>query len=192
MVTTTNQYSSLEGVDAITGGRFGILKVELLWGSFQQAAIGQQTSNKVRAQRPNGIERGDGIEALQIGHAVSSFPNKIYPKTKALTWTHKQNTITSKGSRSFPRSWFITGFVTRLTRWVSLVEQELLTLPDHLSSPSAFSGVRITWSLVLYVCFVNRCLSVCTFSYGHCVVSSSSIYGFGIPLWYVQPLLVIS
>ena len=85
MVTTTNQYSSLEGVDAITGGRFGILKVELLWGSLQQAAIGQQTSNKVRAQRPNGIERGDEIEALQIGHAVSSFPNKIYPKTKALT-----------------------------------------------------------------------------------------------------------
>ena len=85
MVITTNQYSRLEGVDAITGGRFGILKVELLWGSFQQAAIGQQTSNKVRAQRPNGIERGDGIEALQIGHAVSSFPNKIYPKTKALT-----------------------------------------------------------------------------------------------------------
>jgi hypothetical protein len=65
MVTTTNQYSSLEGVDAITGGRFGILKVELLWGSLQQAAIGQQTSNKVRAQRPNGIERGDGIEARQ-------------------------------------------------------------------------------------------------------------------------------
>jgi hypothetical protein len=85
MVTTTNQYSSLEGVDAITGGRFGILKVELLWGPLQQAAIGQQASNKVRAQSPNGIERGDGIEALQIGHAVSSFPNKIYPKTKALT-----------------------------------------------------------------------------------------------------------
>ena len=31
-------------------------------------------------------------------------------------------------------------FVTRLTRRVSLVEQELLTLPEHLSSPSLFSG----------------------------------------------------
>jgi hypothetical protein len=30
-------------------------------------------------------------------------------------------------SRSFPRSWLITGFVTRLIRRVSLVEQELLT-----------------------------------------------------------------
>ena len=37
-------------------------------------------------------------------------------------------------SWSFSHSWLITGFVTRLTRWVSLVECELLTLPDHLSS----------------------------------------------------------
>jgi hypothetical protein len=79
---------------------------------------------------------------------------------------------------SFPRSWLITGFVTRLTRRVSLVGHELLTLPEHLSSPPVFSGVRITRSLVLYVCFVDRCLSFCTFSFGHFVVCSSSIYGF--------------
>ena len=41
---------------------------------------------------------------------------------------------------------------------VSLVERELLTLPEHLSSPPVFSGVRVTRSLVLYVCFVARCL----------------------------------
>ena len=46
---------------------------------------------------------------------------------------------------------------------VSLVEQELLTLPEQLSSPPVFSGVRVTRSLVLYVCFVDRCLSFCTF-----------------------------
>ena len=71
---------------------FGTLKVELLWGSLQQATIGQQTFTKVvewplvtlvKAPRPNSIEQGDGIEAIQIG----SFPNKIYPKTKALTNT---------------------------------------------------------------------------------------------------------
>ena len=72
------------------------------------------------------------------------------------------------------------------------MEQELLTLPDHMSSPTILSGVRVTWSLVLYVCFVNRCLSFCTFSFGHCAVCFSSIYGFGIPLWYVQTVLVIS
>ena len=46
---------------------------------------------------------------------------------------------------------------------VSLVEQELLTLPEHLSSTSVFSGIRVTRSLALYVCFVDRCLSFCTF-----------------------------
>ena len=59
---------------------------------------------------------------------------------------------------AFPRSWLVTGFVTGLIRWVSLVEQELLTLPQHLSSPPVCSGVRVTRSLVLYVCFVDRCL----------------------------------
>ena len=43
-------------------------------------------------------------------------------------------------SLSFPHSWLITGFVTRLTWRVSLVEQELLTLPKHLSSPSFLVG----------------------------------------------------
>jgi hypothetical protein len=92
-------------------------------------------------------------------------------------------------SRSFPLSWLITGFVTRLTRRVPLVEQELPTLPEHLSSPQVFSGVRVTRSLVLYVRFVDRCLSLCTFSFCHCVVCSSSIYGFWLPLWYLQTLL---
>jgi hypothetical protein len=34
---------------------------------------------------------------------------------------------------------------------VPLVEQELTTLPDHLSSPPIISGVRVTQSLVLCV-----------------------------------------
>jgi hypothetical protein len=41
-----------------------------------------------------------------------------------------------------------------------------------------FSGVRVTLSLVLCVCFVDLSLSFCAFSIGHCVVCSSSIYGF--------------
>ena len=35
----------------------------------------------------------------------------------------------------------------------------LRTLPEHLSSPPVFSGVRVIRSLVLYVWFVDRCLS---------------------------------
>ena len=37
---------------------------------------------------------------------------------------------------------------------------ELLTLPEHLSSPMVFSRVRVVRSLVLCVCFVDRCLSL--------------------------------
>ena len=81
-----------------------------------------------------------------------------------------------------------SGFVTRLTRRVPIVEQELLNLQEHLSSPPAFSGVRVTRSLDLSVCLVDRCLSFCPFSFGHCVVSSS-IYGFWWSLWYLQTLL---
>ena len=63
-------------------------------------------------------------------------------------------------------------------------------LPRHLSSSPVFSGVRVARSSVLYVCFVDRCLSFCTFSFGNCVVCSSSIYGFWLPLWYLQTLLL--
>jgi len=59
----------------------------------------------------------------------------------------------------------------------------------QVSSPPVFSGVRVTRCLVLYVCFVDRCLSICPFSFGHCVVCLSSIYGFWLPLWYLQTLL---
>jgi hypothetical protein len=72
---------------------------------------------------------------------------------------------------------------------VSLVEQERLTLPEHLSSPPVFSRVRVSRSLVLYVCFVDHCLFFCTFSFGHCVVCSSSIYGFWLTPWYLPTLL---
>ena len=94
--------------------------------------------------------------------------------------------------QSSPHSWLITRFVARLTRWVPHVEQELLTLLEHLSSPPVFSGVHITPSLLLCVCFLDRCLSFCTFSFAHCVVCPSSIYGFWLPLWYLRTLFKCS
>ena len=40
---------------------------------------------------------------------------------------------------------------------------------EHLSSPSRFSVVRVTWSLVLCVCFVDSCLSFCSFLPLYCM-----------------------
>jgi len=41
-------------------------------------------------------------------------------------------------------------------------------------------------------CFVDRCLSFSSFSIGQCVVCSSLIYGFWLPLWYFQTLNTFS
>jgi hypothetical protein len=50
---------------------------------------------------------------------------------------------------------------------VPLVGQELLTLPEYLSSPAVFSGVRVIRSLVLCVCYVDRGLSFFPFYFVH-------------------------
>jgi hypothetical protein len=46
------------------------------------------------------------------------------------------------------------------------------------------SGVRLAWTLVFCVLFLDHCLSLCPL--GHCIVCASSIYGFWLPLWYLQ------
>ena len=48
--------------------------------------------------------------------------------------------------RSFPHLWLVSGFVTRVTWQVPLVEEELHTLPKHQSSP------RILVMFVLSIC----------------------------------------
>jgi hypothetical protein len=70
---------------------------------------------------------------------ITAYP----PERKWLV--HKKSLKIPKG-QSFPHSRLITGFVTRLTRRVSLVEQEPFTIPEHLRSPPVFSGVRVTRS----------------------------------------------
>jgi hypothetical protein len=70
--------------------------------------------------------------------------------------------------------------VTSRTRCFSDCHNKVL--PEHLSSPPVFSEVRITRFLVLCVCFVDRCLSFCPFSFGRCVVCPSSNYGFWLPV----------
>ena len=70
------------------------------------------------------------------------------------------------------------------------VEQKLLTLPEHLSSRLLFSGDRVARSLVFCECFVDHCLSFSFFSFGHCVVCSSLIYLFWLPIWYLLDIVL--
>ena len=77
--------------------------------------------------------------------------------------------------------------------WLTVMEYLCHKWPRICSTcHKHFSGVRVTRSLVLCVCFVDRCLSFCAFSFGHCVFCSSSMCGFWLPLWYLQTLLNIS
>ena len=73
-------------------------------------------------------------------------------------------------------------FVVFGVMMLPLVEQELLTFPEYLRFPTVFSWFRVTRSFALCVCFVDRCLSFCTFSLGQCAFCSS-IYGFWLPFW---------
>ena len=58
---------------------------------------------------------------------------------------------------------------------------------EHLNSPPVFIWICVTRS---FICVFCRSLFVLLFfSFGRCVVCSSSIYGFWLPLWYIQTLL---
>ena len=71
----------------------------------------------------------------------------------------------------------VHSYVKPSLRRMSQQEHELLTLPENMNSPPVFSGVCVTRSLVLCVCFVDRCLSFCPFTFVHYFVWPSSIYG---------------
>ena len=79
--------------------------------------------------------------------------------------------------RSFPHSSLNIGFVFKVIRQVPPVEKELLTFPEHTSSPQVFSGVRVAQSLICCVVFCGS-LSFCTFSFSHCVVVCFVILSF--------------
>jgi hypothetical protein len=104
-----------------------------------------------------------------------------------LLYDHGYIPLIISTSQFFPNSCINTGFVTRVSQRMPLMKQELLTLPEHPSSPSVFSVVRCALCCILR-CFTDRCLCFCPFSSGHCVVCPS-IFGFWLPLWYYQTIL---
>lgn len=67
--------------------------------------------------------------------------------------------------------------------WVSLVEQELLSLPEYL----ILSPVRGAQSIVFCVLF---CRLMFVLFLWHCIVCSSAVYAFSLFLWYLQALRI--
>jgi hypothetical protein len=81
--------------------------------------------------------------------------------------------VTSGARTAYPSG--APEFAATVTWWVSLMEQELLTLPEHLNSPSVFIGVRVARSLVFCVAFSGSLLILLSFSFGHCAVYLQSL-----------------
>ena len=134
---------------------------------------GQQKMSRMEITRCFNIQRLFLIQTFITSNVLPS------PPVSASQYDHGYLPLVVNTSRYFPHSWLITGCVTRFTWRLPLVEQELLTFPEHMRSPPVFSGVRVIRSFVLCVCFVDRCLSFCPFS----------VYGFWLPLWYLQTRL---
>jgi hypothetical protein len=69
------------------------------------------------------------------------------------------------------------------------MQQELLPFRNTWVHP-VFNVARFTRYFVLCLCFIHRGLSFWHLSFDHCVVCPS-IYGFWLPLWYLQTLLTV-
>jgi hypothetical protein len=57
---------------------------------------------------------------------------------------------------------------------------------EHMSSSPVFAR-----SVGLYILLTHHCVSFCPLSFGHCIISSSSVDGLCLPRWYarVNPLV---
>ena len=80
-------------------------------------------------------------------------------------------------------SQLITDKLTRVTDTTS--EAEYI----HLSGGSKVNTILFGF-LVLYVCFVNHSLYLCSFSFDHCIVCCLH-HSFWLPIWYLQSFPII-
>jgi len=100
-------------------------------------------------------------------------------------------------NRNRQHSWLITGIVTRLTWRVPLVEQELLTLPEHLSQcrPSAWARCAVARGphehrgpMLIYVCCIQAyfsMLKLCTLPGANNAVKTALVWSWVHPKFLV-------
>ena len=128
-------------------------------------AYGVYISQLIRYSRLSGsyryfFERGLVLtrirKLLNQGFLLVKLKSSLESLTiTTMTWLTATEYLCQRWPRDTCRnhSWHITGFVTRVTPRVFLVEQERLTLPEYMSSIPVFSGVRATRSFAFCVVF---------------------------------------
>ena len=97
------------------------------------------------------------IEVITLKVLRSSSMFGLQFRNICITNDHRYVPFVVITNRSFPNSWLITGFATRVTRQVSLMEQEVLILPEHLSASYVLSEVRVYSSYNSIVFVVSSC-----------------------------------
>jgi hypothetical protein len=95
--------------------------------------------------------------------------------------------VSSNSSDNETQSTLVLRLEGQMTlRRVPLMEQGLLTIPDHLRSTPSYLEYELKCSIFKRTTYAYTVL--CPFSGGHCVVCPS-IYGFWLTLWCLQTLL---
>jgi hypothetical protein len=114
------------------------------------------------------------------------FVTHCYVKLKRTNhFTSKYKSIQDNRGIYYEWTKYLTQFIQRNELTLILVEQELVTLPEHLSLPTGFCGIHLAQTLVF-------CIVLCTsfFFFSHHIVCSSPIYSFSLPLWSLQIFLI--
>ena len=118
-------------------------------------------------QSPDDKNRNPALSMSRLKHNTLKSTNStlIYdqPSTNYDGGNYSDGKSRNDGTLSYANSKFGTG--------------ETLFSRIKKNKGIQFSGVLVTRSLVLCVCFVDGCLSFCVFSFGHCIVCPS-IYRF--------------
>jgi hypothetical protein len=131
----------------------------------------------LRASFQNVLDRGMLLtrQQFQLAKLKSSLRN-FY--SRHLEWinscgiyvSHMTTDMLNLSLQPCAHSCIITWFVTRVTRRMPRVEQELLTLPMQLTVHLYFSWLRVTRSLVWCVLICRSLFVLLSFSCSHCVL----------------------
>ena len=124
----------------------------LLWSSCWLVRYSYEADFIQGLLRKNGmLVRSFNFTLRYINHILwlhnskfDDYVDSIYPIEIEI----KDTTCTARSASSFSDSWLSTGFVIRVTQQVQLVEYELPTLPELMSS-YRFYGIRIALSSFL-------------------------------------------
>ena len=122
--------------------------------------------------------------SYQILHKQEKYKNCTYESF--ISWRGKF-TLSSE-NEPWGKFWKIRTSEFRVTRQVPLVEQELLTLPEHLSSAPVCNGVHVSRSLVLCIIFCRSLFVLLAIVLSVLLRFTDSDYPW---LWYLRLTLML-